>query len=78
MSTSRDEAIQAIRDLAVKHNLAVSIVTVEDVLCLHGVSEETQEQVDAIVDSYEWRHYGDQWHQWFGYMEILNKEYDDE
>lgn len=71
----QDRAMQMIRDLAGQHDLAVSVVTVEDVLFLRGLPYEdsTAAQRQAVTDSYEWRHYGDDWANWFDGIEINEK-----
>ena len=59
-------AITEIRRLAAAANLAVSIVTISDVLMLKGIdSEASPEQTEAVLNSYEWRHWGDNWLDWF-------------
>lgn len=59
------DVIDEIRRLAAQHDIGVSLVTVEDVASLKGVEEPTAEQQQAILDSWEWRHFGDNWSDWF-------------
>jgi hypothetical protein len=59
------DAMEQIRRMAVQNDLAVSVVTVDDVLSTKGIEEPTPEQVDKVVGSWEWRHYGDNWADWF-------------
>ncbi len=60
------DAIAAIRRLAAAANLAVSTVTVSDVLMLKGIdTEPSPAQTEAVLNSYEWRHWGENWADWF-------------
>ena len=63
------DALDEIRRIANKHHLAVSVVTPEDVLDLKGLAF-TPENIDAVVGSWEWRHYGDNWADFFELFEI--------
>lgn len=55
-----------IRRLAAAANVAVSAVTVSDVLMLKGIDTEANPaQTEAVLNSYEWRHWGDNWADWF-------------
>ncbi|MDD4865688.1 MAG: hypothetical protein PHQ28_00720 [Mycobacterium sp.] len=65
MNQGQYDAMSEIRRLANQHDLAVSVVTPDDVLLLKGVEKPTPEQVNAVVASWEWRHYGDNWADWF-------------
>ena len=59
-------AITEIRRLAAAANVAVSIVTISDVLMLKGIDTEANPaQAEAVLNSYEWRHWGDNWSDWF-------------
>lgn len=72
MSRERDKAIDTIHTLALQHGLAVSVVTVDDVLSAAGVHEDdvTSAHVEAVLGSWEWRHYGDGWADWFTDVEL--------
>lgn len=61
------DAMSQIRKLADQYDLAVSIVSIDDVLDLKGMDTEnaTPAQITAVADSWEWRHYGDNWADWF-------------
>lgn len=66
-------AITEIRRLAAASNVAVSVVTVADVLMLKGIeTEPTAAQTEAVVDSYEWRHWGENWPDWFEGMDLTS------
>ncbi len=66
-------AITEIRRLAAAANVAVSVVTVADVLMLKGVkTEPTAAQAEAVVDSYEWRHWGENWPDWFEGVDLTS------
>lgn len=59
-------AMTEIRRLAAAANVAVSAVTVSDVLMLKGIDTEANPaQTEAVLNSYEWRHWGDNWADWF-------------
>lgn len=46
--------------------MAVSIVTISDVLMLKGIDTEANPaQAESVLNSYEWRHWGDNWSDWF-------------
>jgi hypothetical protein len=66
------DAMTQIRKLATEANLAVSVVTVGDALNAAGVmtDEPSLEQVAKVTSSWEWRHYGDNWSDWFADMEV--------
>jgi len=59
------DAIADIRRIAADYGLAVSIVTPEDVLSLKGIDEPSPAQIAAVRESWEYRHYGDNWADWF-------------
>lgn len=59
-------AITEIRALAHANDLAVSIVTISDVLMLKGIDAEPESvHREAVLESWEWRHFGDNWSDWF-------------
>ena len=65
------DAIDQIQQLAREHNLCVSIVTVSDVLELHGIEDEpTPEQISLVTNSWEWRHFSDHWSNAFEYLDV--------
>jgi hypothetical protein len=66
------DAINEITKIAERFDLCVSIVTVDDVLTLKGVTEPepTDQLYNSVVDSWEWRHYGEGWTDWFDGLEI--------
>jgi len=67
-------AISEIRRLAAAANVAVSIVTIPDVLMLKGIDDEPNpEQTAAVVNSYEWRHWGDNWSDWFEGLDLADQ-----
>lgn len=68
--TSMYTALTEIQRLAALHNMTVSIITVDDLLCLKGIENATDEQIEKITGSWEWRHYGDNWGEWFENMEV--------
>lgn len=61
----QNAAITEIRKIARDNNLAVSIVTPEDVAYTKFVENPTPEQLTFIINSWEWRHYGDLWYEAF-------------
>lgn len=65
------DAITEIHAIAARHNLAISIVTVDDVLGHLGIGvlERTDDVRDKVQTSWEWRHYGDGWADWFRDMD---------
>ncbi len=66
------QAISDIRRLAGAADLAVSIVTISDVLMLkgHDGRAPTPAQRDAVVDAWEWRHFGENWSDWFEGLDL--------
>lgn len=65
------DAMDEIRRLARENHLAVSIITVSDVLSLKGLMHDgTDAQVEAVLDSYEWSHYGDNWADQFDSLDV--------
>lgn len=71
VDTTTIDAISEIQTIAARHGLAVSIVTVDDVLSHRGVGllDRTDEVRDRVLESWEWRHYGDGWADWIGDMD---------
>lgn len=59
------DAMREIHQLATEAGLAVSIVTADDVLLLKGIDAPTDEQREAVIRSWEFRHYGENWSDWF-------------
>ena len=70
--SARDDAMTTIRRLAMQHELAVSVITPEDVLSAAGFSEDdlTPERLAAVLSSWEWKHYGDGWSDWFENVDL--------
>lgn len=64
-------AMEEIRRLAREFDLAVSVVTVDDVLTIKGydpdgdVGDIPNDVYEGVVNSWEWKHYGDNWSDWF-------------
>lgn len=67
--SAKFQAMGQILALARAHGLAVSVVTPEDVLLLKGVEEPIKDQRDLVIGSWEFRHYGDNWADWFEGMD---------
>ena len=76
VDTATVAAIGEIQSIATRHNLAVSIVTVDDVLGFLGVGvlARTDDVRDRVRASWEWRHYGEGWADWFGDLDPVARD----
>lgn len=65
-------AMTEIHRIAREAGIAVSIVTVEDVASLKGISGEnvTPALAEKIRDTYEWRNFGDNWAETFDDIDL--------